>query len=119
VEVSYGEIKVTFRRSKNRDFRTREGLVVRLRALYPDAFDSELRLFGRLVTQADTGADNLPFVLPTLESTDDALRAAYECWQEMDESFGNECFAALELLQRPADVTTGPMPLQEGTEKNS
>jgi hypothetical protein len=119
VEVSYGEIKLTFRRSKNRDFRVREGLVTRLKTLYPGAFDSELRLFGRLVSQVEGGVDKLPFALPTLESDDEQIRVAFECWQEMDEEFGNACWAALEQLTRPADVATGPDPLPEDAQKNA
>lgn len=117
--VSYGTINITFRRSKNRDFRVREGLIVRLRTIYPTYYESELRFFCQVVTQVDEGRETLPFVLPTLESSDDELKAAYEGWDELDEGFSSDCWAEIEKIQQPADATTGPMPLPEGAEKNS
>lgn len=117
--VSYGSINVTFRRAKNRDFRVREGLVQRLKTLYPSGAEFEFRIFGRLATQIEEGAETLPFALPTLESDDGTIRAAFECWQDLDELFGEACWAELDQLQKPADVATGPHPLPEDAQKNS
>lgn len=117
--VSYGSIKLTFRRSKNRDFRVREGLVDRLKALYPEVTVFEARLFGQLATQIDGGAETLPFVLPTLESSDDDLLSAFKCWDELDETLGALCWSELDQLQKPADIATGPNPLPEDAQKNS
>jgi hypothetical protein len=118
VGVSYGSINLKFRRSKNRDFRVREGLVLRLKALYPDGAEFEFRIFGRLATQIEEGAETLPFAVPTLESDDEQIRTAFECWQDLDEAVGEACWADLDQLQKPADGTTGPDPLPENAEKN-
>lgn len=117
--VSYGSIKLTFRRAKNRDFRVREGLVDRLKALCPEGTEIEFRIFGRLATQIEEGAETLPFALPTLESSDDEILAAFKCWEDLDEMLGEACWIELNKLHQPPDIVTGPIPLPEGAEKNS
>lgn len=116
-KVTYGTIEVNFRRPTNADAFRREAIVSRLGADDEPGMKVYYRLFGRIVTQA-TDHKGLPFALPSSDSGDDELKAAFRCFfDQMDESFGDACLVELMALDAPVDEALGPDPLPKNVKK--
>lgn len=123
--VVYGAIEIELRRPTNSDAFRRETIVDRLTERLSAGQSKEISkgqmgyivLFARLVSQART-SKNVPFkvsIHPSNKEIDDG----FDIFMEMDEEFGNACWAAMLDLEKVADPDIAPDPPAKDADPNS
>lgn len=111
--LRYNDISITLRASRVRDGFFRLALDRVLAGEHPDASE----LFTRFVSRT-VKAEGLPFELPTESSTPEQVKASYQSWLDMDETFAAEVQRVLSGSIM-TDEATSPTPPPEGDSPNS